>query len=171
MSLIRSQLFHRLVGLFLLAGLLPVLGVGYLTRQVAADAVYEQAARRQTRLAELTATLTADAVARAEEKLVTVARLLATELVERDVGAYATTNFDYRAAVLERLSALVEPEDVFLELQYFAGGQETQFVGLEQQRAVDPEMAEAYTRRAPEILSNQLNAPVNVPLSELKSWR
>ena len=157
LRLFSSRLSARLTVLLLLGGLVPVLGVGALAIRSAEVRAYAEAERRERRLAERAAALVESAVLRAEEKLVTLARLLARELTERQVGSYALSNDAYRDTVLERIEGLVEPADVFLALQYFASGPTLQFVGQAVQSVLGPRPSAAESTDVVPSLS--LSAP------------
>jgi signal transduction histidine kinase len=134
---LRSRLSLRLASLFLLASLVPALGIGVMTLAHLERSVERDSKRRLDLLAEVVEDLLGDAIAGAEEKLTTVARLLESELAEREVGVFSEENASFRDTVLARLEALVEPAETFLELQVFAAaGGAPSFVGLAQQMAV-----------------------------------
>ena len=128
-----SRLSVRLTALLLLGGLLPAVLVGIQAQRLLSEHVHAEADERRRRLAERGEAIVLDAVHRAEDRLRTLGRLLARELTERQVGSYGVSNEAYRDTVLARLNGLVEPPDVFLELQYFSGGPDPQLVGLVQQ--------------------------------------
>ena len=140
LKLVRSRLSVRLALLFLAASLAPVLGVGYLTLVQLERAVQREARQRQELLAAVVEDLLLDAADRAREKLITLGRLVSSELAAREVGAFDLHNDAYRDTVVERLSALIEPPGLFLELQYFASGKATgdepRFVAQAQQLEV-----------------------------------
>ena len=66
------------------------------------------------------AELVEGSIADAEGKLVTMARLLGSELGNPDLSPSNAVEPVFEEAVVERLRTLVEPKDIFLELQYFS---------------------------------------------------
>ncbi|MEM7308330.1 MAG: HAMP domain-containing sensor histidine kinase [Planctomycetota bacterium] len=171
LHLVRSRISARLTLLFLLASLVPVLAVSYLTLVQLRGAVERDAGRRLDLRAGVVEDLLLDAVTRAEEKLTTVTRLLASELAESGVGAFHFSNDPYRATVVDRLSSLVEPAGVFLELQYFSGGadgDEPAFVGQAQQIVVaeaQRRRADATTRNSAILKNNMVDVVVRKPIA------
>ena len=176
LRLFNSRLLVRLTVLFLVAGLTPALGGGWLALRALEGSVLREAERRQETFAGLCASLVETSIERAEEKLATIARLMARELSEKKVGDYAESNVRYKDAVLARLRQLVVPRDafaqagdVFLELQYFAAGEEPQFVAQVQEPAYEAAQRElpAYEERAQlQILSNVASDLVQTPFRE-----
>lgn len=126
--LVRSRLVFRLAAVFIFGSVLPIVGAGILTLRLLERSVREDALHRHEVLADLGGSLVRDFIQRGKEKLMTVSRLLDRELTERNVGDWTASNDTYRATVLERLNHLIEPPDMYLELQYYAGGKEPLFV-------------------------------------------
>jgi signal transduction histidine kinase len=94
---------------------LPILGAGLLTTQLLERSVREDAAVRERALAALAASLVRDFIARGNEKITTVGRLLAKEL-------HPSNDEEYQKTVVGRLSNLVEPPDAYLSLKFFPKG-------------------------------------------------
>ena len=162
--ILRSRLSARLTALFLVAGLLPVVGVGWVALTRLEDSLVDAARRRQEFLARSAGRLTLDAVERADQKLVTLARLLAQEFLDSDLGALQAANTDFRDAVVTRVSGLVEPSGVFLELQYF-GGVESAFVGQVQNVAVASNFELNAEFNSRQIADNRASPAVNDPVN------
>ena len=173
--LLREKLSLRLAVLFLLASLVPAAVIAAVTLAQFERSLRADAERRQELLSSVVEDLFWDTVADADEKLTTVARLLASELEDREVGAFDMSNGIYRDTVIGRLEALVEPAGAFLELQYFASDfqNNAQFVALAQQRHLDndPTTQQALIQanmEAPLVQSPVLRgAPYRDPLFQL----
>ncbi len=116
----RSSLLVRVALIFVLASVLPLALAGFATIGLLQDAARRDAERRHDAIAELAGALVRDAVAGAGDRLTTVSRLLERELNERTPGGYGGWNEGHRATVAKRLDGLVEPADIYLELEYFA---------------------------------------------------
>ena len=177
LHLFRSHLSLRLAALLLLASLLPVLGGAFLSLRLVQDQVHREAERRHGDLAELCASLVAEAIGGAEKRLLVVARLLPQELSERKVGAYSNVNELYRSTVEDWLEALAAPQDVFLELNYFGRGlapQTVEWVANGQNDAWGRQRREVPdypVQQRVEVEHLQQSPLVNVPLTEGRPLR
>ncbi len=173
LGLLRSRLSVRLAALFLVASLTPILGAALLLPRMFEESLRTDAARRHRLMVQRCAALVEEHVERARAKLRTVARLLAGELAS-PARASAADDAPAREAVVERLQALVEPPDVFLELQYYAGGAEPNFVGQARQKLYDAaqrELPDYSERNRSQIVSNVATDLVQKPLRERAEWR
>ncbi len=169
-----GRVSFRLALLFLLASLIPIVGAGAIGLRLTEESVRGEAERRQRMLAELSGSLVEQYVETAQQKLATVSRLLAEELARRQVGRYAVENRDYRDAAAERLQGLVDPPDIFLEFQYFAGGAEPQLVTQQRQQEFDRvqrALPDYPARNVALIESNTLSDLVQAPFKEGEDWR
>lgn len=123
-----SPLGRRVAGMFLLAGTLPVVGMALWTLGSLEARAVSDAANEQGALARLGLRLVEDHIQQAEDRLVTVGRLLAEKLEDPSVGRLDLENPRFREAVVDRLDELVEAPDVYVELQYFSSGAQPRIV-------------------------------------------
>ncbi len=168
LALLRSRLAVRLALLFLVVSLTPIVGAAFLFSRAFEESLRGERERRQRLLAERTAALVEEHVERAHQKLRTVARLFEGE-GERGVERTRRERDD----LVSELQARVEPPDVFLELQFYAGGVQPQVLGQARQRefeAVQQLQPDHEARNLANFLRNAAEPLVRAPL-EGKEWR
>ena len=154
MRILPPRLWVRLAFVLVVAAAVPLLGAGLLTVGLVEGWVRRDASDRHRALSRLGATLVHDYLAESRGKLTTVGRLLARELAAPSVGEYGESNLAYRDTVVQRLSGLVEPPDVYLELDYYASGENPRFVGQASQ------MAYAEQQQRPAALDPIVSTPL-----------
>lgn len=132
---LRPRLHLRLAALLAVAGVVPLLGAGLWMLDAAEAGARREASARHDDLARLGAALVGQHIEGARDKLMTVSRLLARELSEPSVGAYAPHNVAYREAVASRLEGQVDPPDLYLEVVYYAAGKQVLLVDQHSQMA------------------------------------
>ena len=163
----RSSLGFRVAALFILAAILPILGAGLLTARLLEEGVRRDTSRRQGALAELGGALIRAGIARAREKMETVGRLLAKELVD---GTGADGGAGAPAAVVDRLDRLVQPSDLFLELELYSAGTNPRLLAEAQDPAYNLAQGALPEGRAYQARQAMLNAAgpvVQKPLENL----
>ena len=116
LSILGRGLFIRLTCAFLLVGLVPVVGAGWLGIRATQRQGEERAGERLEEIAEVVALLAEEAVARAMGLLKNVGVLLAKELEARPLALDAGPA---NRRLVETLASRVDPPDQFLELAYF----------------------------------------------------
>jgi len=165
LALLRSRLAVRLALLLLVVSLTPILGAAYLFSRAFEHSLRGERERREHLLAERTAALVEEHVERAHAKLRTVARLFEGE------GASASRR--ERDDLVARLQELVDPPDVFLELQFFAGGVQPQVLAQARQREFDDVQQlqpDYFARNFANLQRNAAEPIVQTPLGG-KEWR
>lgn len=118
LTAMRSRLWVRLVGLFLLASVVPLVCAGLLTARMLEQRTRGEAASRLDSLAELARELVVEFVDRGQGKLITVGRLLGQRT--RNISKLTGSNDAYRETVLDNLNGLVEPADLYLDAHFYA---------------------------------------------------
>src|SRR5262245_43872595 len=136
LGFLRSRLAVRLAALFLGVSLAPILGAALLFLRSSEDAARAERERRQRLLAERCAALVEEHVARAHDKLRTVSRFLADEMSSTPQHRRKAEASE-RETLVARLQERVEPADVFLELQFFSGGDQPEILGVARQAEFD----------------------------------
>ncbi|MFQ5507053.1 MAG: hypothetical protein ACE5F1_19960, partial [Planctomycetota bacterium] len=108
----------RLAALFLVASLAPLVGTGMLMLHGLESSIRRDAARRHAALGDFAAGTVRGLIERGMQKLRTLGRLLSEELpsLERPTQERAKL----QQVLVERLNRLVDPPDLFLELQYYS---------------------------------------------------
>ena len=173
---IRSRLWLRLGLLFLAASLLPLGGAGTLTLYQIERSVQKAAERRLDAMAELGAGLVRELLGRGREKLRTLSRLLVKEMSKELLRAANVVTELRQDRLVENLNRLVEPPDVFLELQYYAaekGPRQARFLGQARQSEFENAqtlMPDIETLRKGQIVSNLSKPLVQKPFVSNKEF-
>ncbi len=174
LRLLRSRLAVRLAARFLLVSLAPILGAALLLPRVFEDSARAEMARRHDLLAERCGALIEEHVERAHAKLRTVARLFAEERAFGLNPRSAKLAARERDLLVQRLQGLVDPAEAFLELQFYAGGEQPEIIGQARQSEFDAAQSlhpDHDARNQAQILSNVRAPLVLAPLNEGKDWR
>lgn len=151
--LVRSRLARRLTALFLLASMLPLAGAGSLVLRGIEETTREDAQRRQAALGEAAAGLVRQWIARSTDKLATMGRLRTAKSAQRRNARQ----------ILAELTHLVEPSNLFLEVQQIGGStQKPQLLGQTTQK--EYELAQQSAGNLDEELELQFLANVNSPI-------
>lgn len=116
---LRSRLWIRLVGVFLLASVVPLLTAGWFVSGWLESRTEAEAAKRLRAQAQLAASLIEGFVERGRGKLVTVGRLLGDRTADIEVKTPA--NRAFRDTVLSNINSLVEPQDLYLDIHFYNG--------------------------------------------------
>lgn len=119
LAALRSRLWVRLVGLFVLASVVPLLGAGWITARLLEERARTDATDQLQSLADLGASLVHGFVERGRTKLITVGRLLGEEIAQGQTEDKAEDGA-LRTFAMTSLNRMVEPADLFLELHYYA---------------------------------------------------
>jgi two-component system, OmpR family, sensor histidine kinase BaeS len=142
-----SRLWFRLAAILAFLSITPILGAGFWALQSIEETLQQNERQQLRTLDEIGAATVQQYLRQGNEKLVTVAALLAKELEDRSE--------DDQQIVLRRLNGLVAPPDIYLELQYYAiEGPKPRFVGAAKQPNIEPEDQEA------RIEANERNGPL-----------
>ena len=142
-----SRLWVRLAAILAFLSITPILGAGFWALRSIEETLQQNERQRLRTLDEIGAATVQQYLRQGNEKLVTVAALLAKELEDRSE--------DDQEIVLRRLNGLVAPPDIYLELQYYATeGPKPRFVGAAKQPNIEPEDQEA------RIEANELSGPL-----------
>lgn len=161
----RKKLWYKLAALFILAGILPLLGAGFLTIRALERKVKSDAERRLGSLGDISGALVRQYIRQGEEKLSTLSQLLAKEIGTYGLFAGDLSHESYRSTVIARLNSLVAPPDMYLELQYYAAGKQPELVGVAQQAILPPE-----NNLQERIISNSMGPLVKNPLQSNQSY-
>ncbi len=154
-QLARPSLFVRLTATFALAIALPFAGSAWFAMRNATNWIESEAERREQALAALAGNLTLATIERAEVKLATLARMVAT-------APMFSTPTDSQL-----LEAQVEPPDVFLELQNIDAGPGFAVNSQVQQRALPADLENDRLR----ALANTKGRAVQEPIATRLPWR
>jgi signal transduction histidine kinase len=142
-----SRLWFRLAAILAALSITPILGAGFWALRSLEETLQQNERQQLRTLAEIGAATVQQYLRQGNEKLVTVAALLATELEDHTE--------DDQQIVLRRLNGLVAPPDIYLELQYYATeGPKPRFVGAANQPKIEPQDQEA------RIEANEFNGPL-----------
>lgn len=151
----RPSLFVRLTATFALAIALPFAGSAWFALRNATNWVESEAQRREQTLAALAGNLTLATIERAEVKLATLARLVASA----PMFSPPTDS--------QLLEAQVEPPDVFLELQNIDAGPGFAINSQVQQRALPADIENDRLR----AMENARGRSVQEPIATRLPWR
>jgi hypothetical protein len=117
-----SRLWVRLALILAVLSITPILGAGVWALGSLEETLQKNERQRAQTLQEVGSAIVKQYLTQGNEKLITVAALLASELKE-DAG-------DDQEIVVGRLNGLVAPPDIYLELQYYdTVGTKPRFVG------------------------------------------
>lgn len=170
LQLLRARLSVRLGLLFLLVGVLPLIGVGWVALATLKEAVLEAAQRRQTQVGESAGRLVEDAIADGTAKLITLSRLMGQGFLDTSPGEFAPNNPFFQDNLVGQVQGLVEPAEVFLELQYF-GGEGTEFLGQVQNTLVADNFSTNAVLNGRAIEFNRENLMANDVVEERRPHR
>ncbi len=166
LAALRSRLWFRLVGVFLLASVVPLIGAGWITAGLLEERARSDADQQLRSLANLGESLVDGWIARGQGKLSTVGRLLG----ERTTGVapQIASNFAFRDKVIDNVNGLVEPADLYLDIHFYNNRANPELVSqvatveVERAQQLTPDF-EAVQSRANDFNIN--NALVNTPLN------